>query len=178
MLLARHASSLPDRSPYRSGLVFFFFLQSWAFHRIVEIIPRGFSLFSFPGDFDSFLVESEKKKRKGGWLIRTVLYYLPNTPAACRLEKVVTNSQACSSQTQQKKGICYMLFIRCIYFMYIYIFYISNLYAIWRYKIHVYIKYVYFEKKYIYIYTSWIITLSLEISRLFLAILKNVLEKS
>lgn len=171
---------LPFPTAYRSGLVFFFC-------RVGRFIEKS-GLFLAVSPFFLFPVlihlihspwfEVKKKERKGGWLIRTVLYYLPNTPAACRLEKVVTSSQACSSQTQQKKGICYMLFIRCIYFMYIYIFYISNLYAIWRYKIHVYIKYVYFEKKYIYIYTSWIITLSLEISRLFLAILKNVLEKS
>lgn len=31
---------------------------------------------------------------------------------------------------------------------------------------------------YIYMYTSWFITLLLEISRLFLVILKNVLQKS
>lgn len=34
------------------------------------------------------------------------------------------------------------------------------------------------KELYIYTYTSWFITLLLEISRLFLVILKNVLQKS
>lgn len=54
------------------------FAELGVFYRIVGIILRGFFPF-FPG----FGEPGRRKERKGprGWLIRTVLYYLPNTPA-------------------------------------------------------------------------------------------------
>lgn len=121
-----------------------------------------------PLSFSSFRWIWEVKGKKGGGRMADSYGPLLLTEYSCCLPVGESSNEqpgiVVARHSRNGYMLCYLCYVFDVYILCIYIYF-------WN--------FLHFERIiYIYMYTSWFITLLLEISRLFLVILKNVLQKS